>query len=314
MLVIGLEISWHRYGWITLGLAAGLGVSGCSRANPSFGDDDADADAPTSSGSSPIDTGATSSIDPTASADSTSGKGGTSDGADDPGTTDAPGSTGSFDTGEPSGSESSGGNPGVCELHADAPISITIDTDGGVLMPVGDCSLMMQRPNGIITVLGDTITHQICDTCNCAPEPGATVDFGGTLVVPGLPDCGKLIAWGGHAPDGTCRWDGVAVLGQFETTIPHFVAANSRELPLVPFGPVTVGLGEGEICEGLAQCANQVGRYALTFFEGDAVFVGMPAVVTMNFVAAVDFLVTNRMASIDQECGEHVAWTALVQL
>lgn len=287
-----------RAGTMVVAVGSWLVGSGCTRENPAFGDTEGTAATSAASGSTGESSGMTRGSTQSDPVDST-----TPDGTSttEPAGTDAP------------GSESSGGDM-LCPLHPPAPIEIGVHEANGDAVPLSKgCTAVITRPNGMIAIAGGTVQHQVCGACNCGTGEGITIDLGDTLQPPAaaLPTCGKLFVWEGLDVDGQCRWDGFAILAQNETVIPEYVAMNSRKLPAM-FGQVPIDLEPDGNCEELPhQCPQAPGRYALDFTSGPAVSVDMDEHVGIAFFAEVDYLVDNRMASIDLECGEHVAWTAL---
>jgi hypothetical protein len=282
-------------------------VGACTRDNPAFdgGSDGSSAASSTSSGQGEVseDTSSPGTTGP----DETSG--GTTHAVDDTST------TATSETGEGT-TDGTTGEP-VCMVHPAAPIDITVhDASGAVVSP--ECGFSQVTGVGIITVSGSSISHQPCPACGCAQElPSLTLQFGASLSPPaGLVGCGVLAFWADPEPAkaGACDWRGFAV---FDTgpPVPVYVASNARELPPDIFGAVTVGLSDEAACvDNPDGCVQLPGRYGLTFANDTPVFVGAPQVVDIAFAAALPFLVTNRMASIGDECREHVSWTGRQEL
>lgn len=280
----------------TVGLCGSMLVgSGCTRENPGFQDTDPAA--------------------PTTGADGSATKGATEDGATEDGNADTT-TTEPTDTDEPATDSNSGGDM-LCPLHPPEPIQMSVTEGGSPLAPSAACNVVIQRPNGTLLIEGGIVRHQACPVCDCAAIEGLTLDLGTTLSPPAqsLPTCGKLVIWEGLGPDGNCRWDGFAILDQNTGEIPTYLGVNSRSLPEEVFGPVQVDLDRDATCDDVpTQCNQTPGRYALGFTSGPSVSVGMNETVGIGPFAEVDFHVDTRMASIDLECHEHVAWTALQQL
>lgn len=277
--------------WVVGGLA-GLALVGCTRDNADFGGPD---DSTTAKGSTGVvDTdGAT--------------RGTTSVGEG------SAGSTAQADTLEPTtadGTTEEGTTGGTCDLHPPAPIVIRVFEGKAELFPTPACDDIIVVQAGLLASAVNGFVHQDCPTCSCEMDPASVrLDLAGTLELPPFEECVSLVVWAGEGPDG-CRWDGFAIAEPGGTEIPGYLAMNSRTLPSDVYGNVDVGLELEEACESVAMCAEEAGRHALTFFEGPAVSVGASQDVIINFFASADYTVTNRMASVEPECSERVAWTA----
>jgi hypothetical protein len=275
--------------------------SACTRDNPAF---DAGTDYGTDVGSASIGgqtTGGASSLG-TTGPDATQG-------IDDTATTvvtDTNTSLTDGTTGEP-----------TCSMHEDAPILMTVLGPDNTIIPPS-CGVIEQTEYGVITVGKGILSLQECPACACAQlPPDRTIEFGESLSLPPmLPDCGVLAFWAQPEPGagkGECQWEGFAV---FETTppVPVYLGTNARHLPEPLFLAVEVQLFEEDLCPFVPKSCMKTppGRYGLRFGNDAPVFVGSPMVATIGFAAALPYLVTTRMASVDGDCREHVSWTALM--
>jgi hypothetical protein len=197
-------------------------------------------------------------------------------------------------------------------LHPDAHIEIMVATHDGNPIHPAICDDWISTGKGPLALVGDALTYTDCGGCKCTGDAGLTVSFAGTLAAPVPPTCGGVVVWAGPAPDGGCRWNGLAIFEEAGAA-PFFVGTNSRELPVSQFGEVAVSLGPDEPCDDALGCTDVVpGRYALVFADDTPVYVGAPDDVVIGFAAPQTYTVTNRMASVTLDCAERVSWEALV--
>ena len=272
---------------ISLGLVVPAGA--CTRSNAEFGGTE---------GAGTTKGGSSSTV----AVDTSSG----------PGEVDGTGSTGSADTLD-STTEADETTGGYCPLHEPAPIEIEVfENDSNTpLMPSPACDDVLVIDGGQLVPTADGLVVRDCPKCLCEKAPPSPrLALGGTLVVPPLEQCMGLVVWAAEGPDG-CRWDGFALGDPGTLEIPVYLAMSSRSLPVDEFGVVVVELEPEQTCVAPVVCAEEPGTHALSFFGGPPVSVGTPEEVTIGFFASVDYTVTNRMASVDLDCHEHVAWTAL---
>jgi len=158
-------------------------------------------------------------------------------------------------------------------------------------------------------VAAGAIYQQECGACSCDVAGGIVVNFAGDVELPELPECGTLLLWPGLDAYGDCRWDGVAVFAENQSTIPDFFVLNSRDFPVPHFGNVLIEFAGESDCLNPDQCDQPPGSYDLRFFNGNVATVGNMTDVEIAFFASVPFRVDNRMSFVDAACGEHVAWT-----
>lgn len=289
-------------GWLLLGLGA------CTMDNPLFGDD------ATGGGSGGSSSSATTGVGTTAAATSATtdatldgtGNDATSAGETTLGTD--PTDTDPTDT-DPSDTESSSPDvPHACEIPVPTEIVILADDEDGP--SDGACTNLWTSGEGALVVEGSTIRISNCP-CPCA---GEQTDH--TLTVTGidlgdLPECGFVTAY----PNGSmasCRWSALVVDPALDAAPPALVASSSGGVPAGVLGGLTLMAGEDLPC-GTGRCEKS-GLYTLDFEDGIAsVSVTMdedPVLFPIPSLAGAPYLLDNVSAIVDDDCKEHVAWTA----
>lgn len=271
----------------------------CSRINPAFSDDEA------ASG-----TGGGTTGDATTSPGSMTAESGGQEGSATSGSSGGPGSDSSSSSGErPMDSGTDAGE--VCELLPEDSAFFEVLIGDTVIPPPDDCDEVLEWADGSMLVIDGAIYHQECKGCLCNVQGGLIINFGGAVDLPTLTNCGNVLIWAGYDSNGECRWDGVAVFNENQTTIPDYFVLNSRHFPVDHFGHVPIEFAGDSDCLNPGQCDQAPGSYDLGFFNGDTASVGEMTEVEIAFYASVPFRVHNRMSFIDPVCGEHVAWTGL---
>ena len=90
--------------------------------------------------------------------------------------------------------------------------------------------------------------------------------------------------------------------------IPEFFAARTRLIP-----PLNLSLGlDGAECSA-GECDFGIGRHDLVVLDQNVTVEGSPAPLSVTFAAGgmlLPYEIDNRMSSIDEDCMEHIAWTA----
>jgi hypothetical protein len=205
------------------------------------------------------------------------------------------------------GSDADTGSP-TCATPAPASVGIHVFDTAGQPIP-GSCDSPLQLSPGPLAVTDTGITLTPCGSCVCPRDPDPlTIELARDVDIPVLPECGTAFVWAEPVgANAVCEWVGVAVTTAGQSA-PVFVASDSRTVPAAVANGATVGLAPVEECP--SRSCEDTGSKALVFFDGDITMDEPPKVLQVAFAAAIEYLVDNRMSYVDDDCFEHVAWTA----